>query len=430
MFYVILFFFAILMLFLRWQFSVGGFTPITIILGFWTLSAFGAIYLYAENLIPGLTGNVTLLPYVFLFSMLYISIYPFRKIKYSKIRIISTEPYEKFLYYLSVFFIICSILPLIEHLIYLFKNIGQSVTFQQQLNDIYEIKREEDVNQLSLPARVLNGIISPFGRFIPFLLLYWLGKNNYSKKFKFLLLLPILNVQCAHFIGASRAALFLDLANYILVICFCRHTLSQSIWKTLKRITIIIFSIISSALCFLSLARFLFGRSLASGAQTMTDWITVYFSESTLRFNAFMWNISTYMQGDNCFSFIKKILGLHTFNDILDRQAYWQPKTKILGHVFYTFIGDFYGDFGPIGCFLIITFFVSICGIIIYNLKQHPYEISFHSMYFLILWASICMYGFTYFLYKTFYNGRTLFIQILLMFILYLIKIFKKKGKI
>ena len=31
---------------------------------------------------------------------------------------------------------------------------------------------------------------------------------------------------------------------------------------------------------------------------------------------------------------------------------------------------------------------------------QHPYEISFHSMYFLILWASICMYGFTYFLYR------------------------------
>ena len=343
---------------------------------------------------------------------MFLSFSPFYKINFNDVQNIDSCNYEKLLYEFSCILIAFSFLPLIEHIILLLQNNSGSVNFQQHLSDTYEIKRESDINKLSFLGHIMNCFSSNFRCVTIVLFFYFFGKEHYSYTFKLLLFLPILNSIISHFLGASRAAMFIDLANIYLVFLMVQNTYSPYFRKIIKKILFILTTSIVSLLMIVSVARYLFS-SKPVVADSLFDWLAIYFGEATVRFNTQMWNIYMYMQGDNCFSFIKKLLGLPTFTDLLDRRAFWTPRTKIFTHVFYTFIGDFYGDFGPLGCFIVIFIFICPCFFIIKNLMKKNNTIKFHHLIYVALWGSICLYGFTYFLYKTFFEFRCFFVQVI-----------------
>ncbi len=408
---VFLFFSLYFALFLRFNKRANGISPLLLISSFWLISIALSIWVYYYDLIPDIQGKITTFPYVFLIGCMIFSFSPFYRINFSHIRHIDSCNYEKLLYDLACILIICSFLPLIEHLFLIVQNNGTTINFQQQLSDTYEIKRESDINKLSSLARLMNGFLSSFRCVTIVLFFYFLGRKNYSRKFKSFLFFPILNSFLYNFLGASRAALFIDLANVILCFLMVQNTYSFYLQKIVKKILFLLIGSITSLLTIISTARYFFS-SKDFIADSLFDWIAIYFGEATIRFNAQMWNIYMYMQGDNCFSFIKSLLGLPTFTDLLERRSFWTPRTNIPTHVFYTFIGDFYGDFGPLGCILILIFFISPFYFIIKAIDCHKDSIKFHHLIYVAIWGAICMYGFTYFLYKTFYEFRCFLVQI------------------
>ena len=415
---VVIFFCVNLLMFVYFNKRINRASPLLLISLFWVISSAFGIYVYCYDLIPNIRERTTIMPYAFLLGCMMLSFSPFYKINFAGIRNINACNYEKLLFYFSCLLIVFSFLPLAEHLILLLKNNGDAAQFQQQLSDIYEMKRENDVSQLSFPSRMMNGFSSNFRCVTIVLFFYFIGKEGYSRTFKILLFLPILNSVLEHFLGASRASLFFDLANIFLIFLIVQGTYSPNLRRKVKKVLFIIAGSIVSLLSIVSVARYFFSSKTSLGTSSIFDWIAIYFGEATVRFNTQMWDISAYMQGDNSFSFVKSLLGFPTFVDLLERRAYWTPKTKISTHVFYTFIGDFYGDFGPIGCVLVVLAFVFPCFLIARYVRRHKDSIKFHHLVYISLWGSICLYGFTYFLYKTYYGFRCFFVQVLFALIL------------
>src|SRR5690606_34663862 len=102
-----------------------------------------------------------------------------------------------------------------------------------------------------------------------------------------------------------------------------------------------------------------FGQNINTDT-SIFDWISLYIGEGMLNFNDQMWNIARTMKGDNSFSLFKDFIGMDTFTDNLQRRAYWSQRTGISSNIFYTHIGDFFGDFGMLGAIVIISIIVLI----------------------------------------------------------------------
>lgn len=72
--------------------------------------------------------------------------------------------------------------------------------------------------------------------------------------------------------------------------------------------------------------------SMSEGAQTvsMLGWISLYAGEGTLNFNQNMWHTQAFTEGDNCFAFIKYILGMDTFTDFWNAEITGDLKWEYL----------------------------------------------------------------------------------------------------
>jgi len=121
-----------------------------------------------------------------------------------------------------------------------------------------------------------------------------------------------------------------------------------------------------------------------------------------------MWNIKEYMYGDNTFSGIRYLLGYDTILDLSLREGYLMYKTGIILNVFHTFIGDFFCDFGPYGALLLVIVFILP---LILRFKYNSNSVSFHSVLYVSIWYSICMYGMLYFPFKVSFLNFSLIIQ-------------------
>ena len=384
-------------------------------------SSLSSVYLYFEDgragFYIGAYGKITLPPYLYLFSVLLISFYPLLKLNTSKIKEIHANNYEHQLYVISVLFIVASILPFVENMIYLIKTLFFSEISSVVSATFYTKRLENIVTWHSFAGKKLNTILLCFKQIIPLLFFFWLSKDNKHFAFKILLIIPLLNGFTHDFLTASRANLFMDWIYIMLSMFIFKHTLSKKMWSLMKRVNVMLVASLFSFTIIISVARF--GESLSKSYQfSIWSWISIYLGEATLRFNVFMWNIKHYMFGDNTFSGIKYILGFNTTTDLLEREFELMSKSGIILNVFHTFIGDFYGDFGPFGSLLLVVLFIlPLILFFDYNKSSVP----FYSILYISIWYSICVYGITYFAYKVSFLNYSLIIQLIFIAFLWVL---------
>src|SRR5690606_3652416 len=132
--------------------------------------------------------SLSFLPFIYLLVILLISFHPI--LSYRSDNIKSVIGPTQFIYYLSLFSICTSIIPIVENLIQLL-SVGIN---KQSIVDVYNLKREEDVvDWFSWIGRKTNALNNLFSYIHPILFFYWLSKNKATKKLSLYLLIPITN---------------------------------------------------------------------------------------------------------------------------------------------------------------------------------------------------------------------------------------------
>lgn len=380
----------------------------------WSISSLLAIYLFIDNgseyVILKNSDRITLLPYIYLFSIYLLGLIPVLKIQSNRIQYVRTKGYSNFLYPLTIFFIVVSLLPLIENFFYLINSFDSNI--MTGLSDTYDSKKYAWKTWHSLLGKKMETILILFNKLLAILFFYWLpSKKNIL--FKIFALFPLLTCLLYGFLTASRAAIVLDLTYIIFLYLLLKNTLSDSMQKKLKTFMLLGTSVIFSLILIITYARY--NESVADSHDfSVFKWIAIYLGESTLRFNAQMWNIDTYMLGDKCFPGLKSIIGLDTFTNLIDRRNYWEPKIGIQNNVFYTYVGDFFSDFGMIGAILLVLLFILPFRWI--HIKHSSLTLS--SILYISIWYSVILYGSTYYCYQVTIWNYSLLLQLLVCCIL------------
>jgi hypothetical protein len=119
---------------------------------------------------------------------------------------------------------------------------------------------------------------------------------------------------------------------------------------------------------------------------------TIYYygGQENLYFNKYGLDNGGIRYGDRTFPLFKRILGFENVpKNFMERRDKY-PHLKISDEVFYTFVGDFTIDFGPIIATFIFLFFTLF---VVINTKIRNGIIRFHQLILLHFVMSVCMLG-------------------------------------
>lgn len=351
---------------------------------------------------------ITVQPFVYLYILFFICVFPLIGFDSSKIEIICSEHNDKFLELITLFFIFVSFVPFIENLL-LATNVSPT-----DLGNIYN----RDVGESSLLYHRLSWVgrncnkISLWGAYImPFLFFFNLTKRDVNKFIYYGLLMGMGNLVLNAYVYAARV----DIIRLFMCLVVCFYIFKNQIPALYrKRIIYSAFFLSFILLSGLFLITYIRFSNFDSDIDIYT-WITLYLGEGPLRFNSYMWYIKTNMNGDNCFPFFKSILGFHSFLNSLDRRVFWEPKIGILNNVFYTFIGDFYADLGAYYTFLLF----STLSIIFYKAIRFVKNIYCDKLFLIYIFSLIYMFGFMHYIFKVYDIQIRFFVSILFYFILF-----------
>lgn len=360
----------------------------------WTASAFMGIFYTQTNVYRDGMFKLSMEPFIFLFICFVISLYPFIKqrneinhISYNNIR------------YLNIFswsIIAVSLFPFIELCYRIFVMIQSGQFFL--LGEMYESVsngKEESLIQLSLTTTRLATPIKSLKVLSVVLLFYYLQQERINK---YLIIgLIIVSFMPALFtlsIGGKT-----NLIYYILYIIgmyfFLRMSISKRNTFILKKLIISMIVLISIFTIALSIGRYVVSEKYDNSNFVM--YLFQYFSESMFNFNENAYHTNKYLNG--YYSSLPLLNDLNlTDVTVLDRRSFFSTKLNIPVHLFYTFIGMFYVDFGSIGCLLLL-----IISSVLFSKITKGGKISLPNLVLLSTYLYMIIQGLFYYCYTTSY---------------------------
>lgn len=411
----LLYFCAFVALFLWLYVKKYSFVPLYIV-GIWCVSSFFAVlFQFAFDV---KYERISILPYAFLFICFCISILPIVKCHQKMEDSIPCVP-SGFLDKLIWIFILASIIPFYENLRYVISSYGAIDT--SGLADAYDDKMYGDglkvtwLSTLGMIGNSLDGVFIQLLVFIPF---YFFTRNKINKYLLFFSFLPVFNHILFQFASSGRAFATQFILNAIFLILLFRKQIPSARFKRLKLVLLVVIPCFFILLSILTLAR---GNSSNKGEDTSIV-VGFYVAKSHLDFNESLWDIRKHTEGDNSFGFVKNLIGL----DVpVDKNAYWNySKTGIIPSLFYTYIGDWYMDFGPF--FTIVLLFIwSFVSLKIFTRVKTSATLLPFFMYF--VYCQILINGWSMNIFKTSGSFRNLLFSI---FLLIIIQKLSKKGNI
>ena len=316
-------------------------------------------------------------------------------------------------------FILLSLIPFYENLRYVISSYGAIDT--SGLADMYNDKMYGDgikvtwLSSLGMIGNSLDGIFIQLLVFIPFYFLTRKKINKYLLMFSFL---PVLNHVLFQLASSGRGFATQFFLDALFLILLFRKQIPSTRFKKLKLVSLVVIPCFFLLLSILTLAR---GNSSNKGVETSIT-VGYYVAKSHLDFNESLWNIRKHTEGDNSFGFVKDLIGLDVPKD---KNAYWNySKTGIIPSLFYTYIGDWYMDFGPFFTIVLLLIWSFVFSIIFLREKRTASLLPFF-LYF--VFCEILINGWTINIFKTSGSFRNLLFSI---FLLIIIQKLSKKGNI
>lgn len=364
------------------------------IIAIWTVSAFLGIFYSQSDVYRDGMFQLSIIPFIFLFVGFIISLYPF----VNQQQEINTISYNniKYLNAFSWFIVIISLLPFIELLYQIISMVssGKFFLLGAMYDDVAEGK-EESLIQLSLISTRLSFYVKSFKVLSVVLLFYYLQKEKINKYLiGGLFMTSFIPALFTLSIGGKT-----NLVYYLLYIIgmyvYLRKSLSLKRRKIIKRFIWSIIIVITILTIALSIGRYVIGMRYGDSDYKM--FLFQYSAESMYNFNENIFHTNRTLKG-----FYSSLPFLHDLSltdvTIADRRDFLSSKVLFPVHLFYTFIGVFYADFGAIGSLLLLILLSFLFG----KIKKGK-DISLPNLVLLSTYIYMLVQGLFYYCYCTSY---------------------------
>lgn len=283
--------------------------------------------------------------------------------------------------------ILLSIFPFLANVNYALSHLSMSVS---SLADNYG----EEVEVLSGTLAVLNKYGKYCRTFAPILIFYFLQRPNKNPVIIGGLFFSFFNSSLGSFNGGSRYVFAADILYLAAIYCIFSNSLETKIRRTINFYGAIAVSLLLFVFMTISIYRATTNLDSEEAVNDVTSSFGLYIGEGMLNFSNTMWGMSTRLNGANTLSVVQYFKGEQE-TTVRDGKLV-SFKAGIPLYIYYTFVGDFYIDFGLHVTFAIfIGFFIALSLLI----RRNCVQISFYTMVWLGLLLRIIVVGFTYFVF-------------------------------
>ncbi len=292
---------------------------------------------------PDAYQGIALYPFIYLVVVLLIFLRPFKGLEFDATSMNVHETWHiKALMWTVI----------VSGLVSLFFTIPEAVELIQSgewgmlRNMLYEDEESVELyhNSFERIAKNINGYMHPFTVVMVF---YYLSKEKTDKIVTFLLLTVWLgNSFFGAMLVASRGLVITMLLELVLTLVLFKNVIDKKTKQVLTVTGIVMLIPVAIYMIAVSVSRF--GEEDAGGS------VFTYLGHSMLNFNAnMMVPMHDYAGGKYFAQYLLNLLGL-------DSTINLQELGYTGGTGFYTFIGSFYIDFGPMGTFLLAVLMMAI----------------------------------------------------------------------
>jgi len=351
----------------------------------WAASSMASVYYFtSEFKTHTLHDKISLIPYLYLFFLVWIAFIPLIKLNY---KIIEKVYVNSVLFkYISILIIILSVVTIVPNTKYFISHMLDPTAFL----DAYEDKNrgaQQIVTGFAVPA--MNLLKHMKGLIPLFLIMSFTTLVKVKNWIRVGLGLALINLFLHYLDTSSRYALLTDLLLIIFVFFLLYPFIKKSSRKVINVIGLFMLVLLLGGVFMITFSRI--GESEESKYIYFN--LCLYFGESFTNFNGDLWNITSFTDGNNCFKYF-----LNRFSDGggAGRDI---DLLEALSHrrmfVFYTFIGDFFVDFGATITAMIIIFLSWLFT----TVTRMDSEISFGKLLFLCLYVKVLFVGYTYWTY-------------------------------
>lgn len=384
----------------------------TFILLIYAVSSSSTIY-YINNT-PQMVGNIHPEALVYLFFAIFICLAPFLKFDETKISKIISGNNHSLIVNLSLILLPFLILSLIEiTIICISIDASSIVSIYDNLESSLNVT--DNLSWLGGKAVIIADFAQPI---LPVLFFYFLQYKRKYTMIKIGLLLGTFAFVLKGYANAQRVAMISSFLYFFFVYMLFRPTLAISIKKRINVVGTVLLSIVALLIVYTTVARFSEMDS-TSDAFDIWTWVSLYSGEAPLRFSETMWDdMRVTSKGDTSFALIKSALGFETFDTMYDRRDFWEGRQGIPINIFYTFVGDWFCDFGPYGAFTICVIFFLLLKLLLP--RKTSTTIHLDQIIIIALLGKILIMGFTFFTYCNPQGQKALIPSIMLALFFYI----------
>lgn len=319
-----------------------------------------------------------LFPFIYLYIMLMIALSPtiYHHLNPPKSIV---DPHTKILSFVAVIIIVMSIFLIPDIISNIDTGLVKLFTDSDAGNDAYIEQLEENTGQGSkirnIPAIIYNAL-SDMPIFLCFYLMtlkekkYWLILGLFFS-IAIGIMLPIVHGQ--------RGGVVITVLTTILGYMLFKPFISKRINRYFKVIGLVCIIIISLPIIAITFSRF--GENTV-GVGGIVNW---YVGQENLYFNNYGLDAGGIRNGDRTALLLKLVIDPDTPKNYTERREKYH-NLKIDDYYFYTFVGDFTIDYGPV-----VAFFIFIVFNIAVLLLIRPRDGTIHLYQLLLLYFTMCI---------------------------------------
>lgn len=324
----------------------------SVIIGMQVLYAIFSVLTLTDHVFSMAFDELYFFPYLYLYSMMMIAMLPVIKYHISPAKEIA-EPNTRVLAMTSILLAVTAALQIPEMLSEASTGLMKLVTEADAGNEAY-METAESMSEAGGKIRNLPAVIfNMLSDFIPFLLFYFLTKKK-SNYFVIVCLFfaMLINILLPVTRG-QRNGTVQGLLTIIAAFFLFRAYLLPKVKRYIEIVGLMVILAFSIPVVAITMSRF---GDKAAGALGYVNW---YVGQGSLYFNNYGLDAGGIRYGDRTINLLKRFVDSSTPNNYVERRDKY-PNLKIDDYFFYTFVGDFTIDFGPVLAAIIII----VCSII------------------------------------------------------------------
>lgn len=350
------------------------------------LYAIASYILYTDFYYEILYRGITLLPFIYLFLILYItssSIRHFNPLKIDKIQ----KPSMQLLNAFCIFYILMSFISL-PSILSNFNALTLIMNTQDAGADLY---RESVTNSQYSSSSMGSGISNLPSIFTNFLsrlsILFLFYQLTLEKRNKWIIIGLIISIALyilSYLLTGQRGGTYKVVVTSAITYFALRKFIPKSINQRIVKIGVIGLILLCIPYYFLTASRF------SSNAGGLASSISAYMGQGNLNFNLYALDNNGIRYGDRVVPVFKKLMGFENVPDNFWERRWKYPNLRINDESFVTYAGDFTIDFGPVMGGAILLFLGLF---VLWKTRIKKNTLLFHQLILLHFMMCICMEG-------------------------------------